>query len=167
MTKCPDEKVLHSFADGELKGLLRSRVSEHVVSCERCAREVRQLQTMGQLVSSAIHNAVEDYTIPPLWERVRHQLTPSHGRDRGWRSLVVLLWKPAARVAYAALIVFFSAFFALRSLLTPPVQEATIHRAKVHSVYQFNPDVTVSMMMASGGKPAVVWISGIGPSEEN
>lgn len=167
MSSCPDEKNLQLFADGELAGVRRSRVAAHVKSCELCARNVQQLQRMGELVSSAIREETKGHDIATLWERVSAGIASPPARDQRRRWLISLVWTPAARVAYAAVVALLAGFLAVRPLLFPAGRRPALSRAKVHSVHQYNPEVVVSMMVPSAGESAVVWISGIGPIEEN
>ena len=167
MTTCPDEKELQLLADGELRGSRRSRIAEHVKNCRRCAEDVEQFRKMGQLISTAIREETESVDLSSLWRTISDHITVPHVQDREWKSVISLFWKPAARIAYAALLVLAGGLFVIRTFLPPRGQRVTISRAKVHSVHQYNPNVTVSMIMGSEVKPAVVWISGIGPSEEN
>ena len=167
MSSCPGERKLQSFADGELVGVRRSRVAAHVKNCSLCARNVQQLQRMGELISSVIREESKSHDIATLWEKVSAGIASPPVRDQHRRWLFSLVWTPAARVAYAAVAVLLAGFLAIRPLLFPAGPRPALSRAKVHSVYQYNPQVIVSMMVPSGDESAVVWISGIGPTEEN
>ena len=167
MTRCPDQNDLQRFADAELRGRRRSRIAEHLQSCDPCARELRQFQKLGELVSSAIRKEAEGHDIAGLWERVSAGIASPSLPRRDWQSLFSLLWRPAAKVAYAALVVLLAGLFVVRPLLFPKGPRVTIRVAKVYSVDQYDPDVTVSMIIAPGGKSSVVWISGVEPTEEN
>ncbi|NQT83850.1 hypothetical protein HQ563_12545 [bacterium] len=167
MTKCPNREDLQRFADGEMKGGRRSRIAEHIKSCELCADDIGQLQRLSELISSAIRKETESRDLAGLWEKVSVGIaSPSVGATSR-QSLLSLFWKPAAKVAYAALVVLVGGLFVVRPMLYSTGPRVTISRAKVYSVYQYDPDVTVSMIMATGGQSDIVWISGPGRTEEN
>jgi hypothetical protein len=167
MIRCPHERELQRFADGELWCRRRSRIADHVHTCEACAREIRQLHTIGELVSGAVRKETEGHDLAGLWDRVREGIRPAPvGQSRG-QMILALLWKPATRVAYAALVVLLGGFFLVRSLLPGPQPPVEIGRAQVYKVCTYDPEVSVSLLMASDGRPTIVWISGVEATEEN
>ncbi len=168
MNKCPGHKDLQRFADGELTGRRRSRVAEHLEGCELCAEELRQIRKIGELVSGAIRNEAERHDLTGLWERVSVGIaSPPAPTHEGWGRVLNLLWKSPVRVAYAAVIVLVAGFLAVRSFLPDTRPPRATGEAQVYSVDQYDPHVTVSIRLASGGKSAIVWISGLEPTEEN
>ncbi len=167
MTKCPDQKDLQRFADGELKGPRRSRVAAHVKTCPLCAKELQQLRQISELVSGAIRKEVETHDLAGLWQKVSVGIASPPLRRERWQPVFTFLWKPAAKVAYAALIVLFAGLFVVRPLLPGSRRPVALGRAMVYSVDQYDPQVTVSMLMASGDKSAIVWISVVEAPEEN
>jgi anti-sigma factor RsiW len=167
MTQCPDAKDLHRYADGELRGRRRLRIALHVEKCDLCARELEHLRRVGELIAGAIRRETDSHDLTGLWKRVAAGVASPPLPRKGWNVVFSLLWKPAARVAYAAAIVLLAGFFFVRPLLLGPGQPVAIGQARVHSVYQYDPDVTVTMLVASGDKAAIVWISGVERTEEN
>jgi len=167
MSGCPNQKVLQRFADGELRRLGRSRIAEHINTCDLCAREIRQLRQMGQLVSAAIKKETESHDLTPLWERIRPAIAPTPSPRTMPDLLLTLLWKPAARAAYAVVIVLLAGLFILRPLFLTPDRPFLIGQARVDSVSTYSPDITVSVMVSHADKSAVVWITGLDAIEEN
>ncbi len=167
MTKCPDHNILQRFADGELKGFRRARVAKHLRGCQLCADQLRQVRRIGELVSGAIRKETQDHDLAGLWEKVSAGIASPPLRGAGWQPVWSLLWKPAAKVAYAALIVLLAGFFVVRAFLPEKGPLVVAGQARVQSVHQYDPHVTVSMVIASGSRSAIVWISGIEASEEN
>jgi len=167
MTKCPDQKEFQKFADGELRAPRRSRVAQHIKTCPLCANELKQLGQISELVSGAIRKEVESHDLARLWERVSAGIASPPLRRKGWQPVFTFLWKPAAKVAYAAVIVLLAGFFLVRPLLPGSRRPVALGQARVYSVHQYDPHVTVSMLMASGDKSAIVWISGAEAHEEN
>lgn len=167
MTKCPGQKDLQRFADGELTGRRRSRFAEHLEGCQQCAEELRQIRKIGELVSGAIRNEAERHDLTGLWERVSVGIASAPPTYEAWRWVLTLLWKPPARVAYAAAILLLVGFLAFRPFLPDMRPPRATGEAQVYSVHQYDPHVTVSVLLASGGKSAIVWISGVEPTEEN
>jgi len=167
MTTCPDQKDLQRYADGELKAPKKSRVAEHVQGCELCARAIEQLERVGRLVSGAIRKETESHDLSGLWGRVRKEIASPAPQPTTWERLMGLLWKPTARVAYAALVVLVTGMFAVKALLPGVGRDVRMMQAQVKAVYAYDPDVTVSVVMASESNSAVVLITGLEATEEN
>jgi anti-sigma factor RsiW len=177
---CPDNRELQKFSDGELEGPARSSVAQHVASCDRCASELRQLQRMGELVSYAIRRETEGHDLSGVRGKVLAGVRATPPAVRSWGIVFRLLWKPAARLAYAALVVLVAGFFAVKSLLPgrgapklasvgPDTEEVVppLGQAHVDRVAVYDPDVTVSVLLARADDSAIVWITGLETVEEN
>jgi len=164
---CPDERQLQRFADGELSKRQAKQIAGHVDSCPQCAAVLRRLENVGKLVSGAIRKETKSHDLTGLWEKVRQGIASPAPRPSLWETLSTLLWKPAAKFAYAVLIVFLTGFIFIRSL-SPPEQRPWVgRRAQVESVASYSPEVAVSVVLAYGDPSAVVWITGLNATEEN
>jgi anti-sigma factor RsiW len=168
--KCPNERELQRFSDGELRGRKKSRVAEHVERCELCAKEVLGLRRVGELVSGAIRKETEGHELAGLWERVRAGIAAQErapGKEaRVWEVVLRFLWKPAAKVAYAALVLLLGGFLAVKVFL-PGEHAVAIAHAEVNSVASYSPEVAVSVVVAYGDNSEVVWITGLDATKEN
>ncbi len=164
---CPAQRELQRFADGELKEAERSRIAAHVQGCEQCATAIKQLEQVGALVSGAIKKEAESHDLAGLWERVRQGIASPAPQPGVWDRLTSLLWKPAVRVAYAAMIVLVAGFLVVNSFLPGPDKPASMARATVDRVFSYDPEVTVSVVMSSSDDAAVVWITGLEATKEN
>ncbi len=167
MIGCPNEKTLQRFADGELKQRDEARVAGHVRSCELCANQLEQLHRLSQLVSGAIRKEAYNHNLSPLWENVLAGITPPAPQPSSWQLVLGLLWKPAAKVAYALLLVLLAGFFGIKSLLPEKEQFGIIGKAQVVSVSSFNPKVTVSVVVPFESNSAIVWVTGLDATKEN
>ena len=50
-TQCTDmEVMLHGFVDGELDAVHSLQIEQHIASCSRCLRKMKDLQTLKQLI---------------------------------------------------------------------------------------------------------------------
>jgi anti-sigma factor RsiW len=164
---CPDERQLQRFVDGELSDRQAKQVAEHLESCPQCAAAVRRLENVGKLVSAAIRKETQSHDLTRLWEKVRQGIAAPAPQPSFWEKLSTLLWKPAAKLAYAALIVFLGGFILIRSFLLPDQKPELVRRAQVVSVASYSPEVAVSVVLAYEDQSAVVWITGLNDTEEN
>lgn len=77
---------LKAYVDGELRGLLRLRVSRHVLACEACQAECREMKQLSQRLQ-----AIEMPTVPEgLRERVLQTVETKYqpeikSQRRAWR----------------------------------------------------------------------------------
>jgi anti-sigma factor RsiW len=164
---CPDERQLQRFADGELSERQAKQIAGHVERCPQCAAAVRRLENVGKLVSGAIRNETKSHDLTGLWEKVRQGIASPAPRPSFWENLSTLLWKPAAKFAYAAAIVFLVGFIFIKSFLPPNQGPGVVRRAQVESVASYSPEVAVSVVLAYEDQSAVVWITGLNATEEN
>ena len=164
---CPNERQLQRFADGELSERQARQIAGHVDSCPQCAAAVRRLENVGKLVSGAIRKETKSHDLTGLWEKVRQGIAAPAPRPSFWETLSTLLWKPAAKFAYAAAIVFLVGFIFIKSFLLPEQRPGAIRQAQVESVASYSPEVAVSVVVAWGDPSAVVWITGLNATEEN
>jgi anti-sigma factor RsiW len=164
---CPEERQLQRFADGELSERQAKQIAGHVERCPQCAAAVRRLENVGKLVSGAIRNETKSHDLTGLWERVRQGIASPAPRPSFWENLSTLLWKPAAKLAYAVLIVLVTGFIFIRSFLPPDQKPGVVRRAQVDSVASYSPEVAVSVVVAYADPSAVVWITGLNATEEN
>lgn len=166
---CPDERQLQRFADGELGDRQAKQIAEHVDSCPQCAAAIRRLEDVGNLVSAAIRKETQSHDLGGVWEKVRQGIASPAPRPSFWEKLSTFLWRPAARLAYAGLIVFLGAFIVIRSFLPSPSDQkpALVRRAQVDSVASYSPEVAVSIVVGYGDQSAVVWITGLNDTKEN
>ncbi len=166
MIKCPDQKELQRLVDGELTGRKVAQLEEHLRACEICAREVRELRRMGELVSGAIRKEAEGRDLSGLWTNVRQAIGTPAEQPKVWELIVNLLWKPAAKLAYAALIVLIAGFFVTNWLLSDG-QPDMLRQAQVHSISSYSPEVTLSVVVPQGNYSAIVCITGLDAVKEN
>jgi anti-sigma factor RsiW len=166
---CPEERQLQRFSDGELSDRQASQIAGHVDSCPQCAAALRRLENVHNLVSGAIRKETRAHDLTGLWEKVRQGIAAPAPRPGFWEILSTLLLKPAAKLAYAGLIVFLGAFILLRSFLPSGSDQkpALVRRAQVDSVASYSPEVAVSVVLAYEDRSAVVWITGLNDTKEN
>ena len=168
--RCPNDRELQRFSDGELRGRKRSRVAEHLEKCELCAKELVGLRRVGELVSGAVRKETEGHELAGLWERVRAGIAAEERAPsttaRAWDLILGLLWKPAAKVAYAAMVLLLGGFFAVKVFL-PGEHAVAMAHAEVNSVASYSPEVAVSVVVAYGDNSEVVWITGLDATKEN
>lgn len=166
---CPSERQLQRFADRELGERQESEIAQHLDACPRCAAALRRLENVHNLVSGAIRKETQSHDLSGVWERVRQGIASPAPRPSFWESLSTLLLKPAAKLAYAGLIVFLGAFILIRSFppSKPDQKPALVRRAQVDSVASYSPEVAVSVVLAYEDQSAVVWITGLNDTKEN
>lgn len=166
---CPEEQQLQRFADGELSERLAKQIAEHLDSCPQCAAAVGRLENVGKLVSGAIRKETQSHDLRGVWEKVRLGIASPAPRPGFWEKLSTLLLTPAAKLAYAGLIVFLGAFVVIRSFLPSGSDQkpALVRRAQVDSVASYSPEVAVSVVLAYEDQSAVVWITGLNDTKEN
>jgi anti-sigma factor RsiW len=164
---CPEEQQLQRFADGELSERQAKQIAGHVDSCPQCAAAVRRLENVGKLVSGAIRKETKSHDLTGLWERVRQGIAIPAPQPSFWEKLSTLLWKPAAKLAYAAAIVFLVGFIFVKSFLPSEQKPGVVRRAQVVSVASYSPEVAVSVVVGYGDQSAVVWITGLNATKEN
>jgi anti-sigma-K factor RskA len=120
-----DERRLHAYHDGELRGLARWRFERKLARSPALRRELEQLAELGVLLRERAAAAPG----AELWDRIALRLPAEDARRasaasepaRGW----ALGWRPLGAVA-AALVI--AAVAAQQWLTAPPAEQAGVVR---------------------------------------
>jgi anti-sigma factor RsiW len=100
--------LLNAYLDGELHGTRRLEMKNHIASCPSCQEEIKELQTISELLQAA---PVPDFISP---ERFISNLTLSlPRRDQPVRSM-----KPAPMIWWLAPVGLLLAWFFVRTVFT-------------------------------------------------
>ena len=121
-----DERALHAYHDGELRGLARWRFERRLARSPALQRELRGLSELGLLLRERAAAA----TGPELWDRIAQRLPAADARRQAetatratpWR----LGWLPPLGAAAAALAV--AAVVAQQWLTAPALDQAGVVR---------------------------------------
>lgn len=78
MTACAHtQRLIPLFYDGELDGLLRREVSDHVVSCTACTQILTKLDRGQELLRQAIDEQIVEINFDEFWAGVEKHLSTS------------------------------------------------------------------------------------------
>ncbi|MGE0680992.1 MAG: zf-HC2 domain-containing protein [Candidatus Binatia bacterium] len=76
MTACAHtQRLIPLFYDGELDGLLRREVSDHVMGCTACTHVLTALDRGQELLRQAIDEQVVEIDFDGFWEEVEKRLS--------------------------------------------------------------------------------------------
>lgn len=169
MTACAHtQRLIPLFFDGELDGLLRREVSDHVVSCTACTYVLTRLDRGQELLRQAIDEQVTEINFDEFWEGVEKRLVPPERspseRLRLWWSWWQSLWSWRAPLwATATALLFVGAVFLLSQFVSEQkphsiqsIQLAENDQAQIESLSASD---TVLVWNEPTSNATVIWVS--------
>lgn len=99
---CFDDQVLSAYYDGELEGVWKDRVKEHLETCSVCSSKISSFGRTGRFLSSAALSE-KDYRQDEVWERIRRTISTEN--ELGFWSRRVSVVKAAGTAAAVFVIV--------------------------------------------------------------
>jgi anti-sigma factor RsiW len=104
--KCRFERLLLDYADGTLRGDTRAEMEGHLLSCESCSRRLDAIRSHRELFAQARAPEIPE----GVWERIELRAATESVAERPHWTLR-WLWKPAAGLAAAGLLITVSFFY--------------------------------------------------------
>ena len=110
---CFDDQVLSAYYDGELEGVWKDRVKEHLKTCAVCSSRLSDFRRTGKFLASADLRS-DDYRQDDVWERIRRTISTEN--ELGFWSRRVSVVKAAGAAAAVSVIALgISLFMALNT----------------------------------------------------
>jgi hypothetical protein len=163
--KCFEIGTIQAFLDGETTPDVTLRLTDHVASCDSCARALAAADEENSIVFSTLERELN--TLVPtqrLWNRINETIAVEHSRMSFWQKLAAFittnLANPSIAVAAGILLVFgmFATVINFRTSEGPAVVSAPTDS----QVSPSSPTETVTIA-TTGGDPSIP-AAGVKPS---
>jgi hypothetical protein len=166
MTSCAHiQRLIPLFYDGELDGLLRREVSDHVMSCTACTQILTTLDRGQELLRQAIDEQVIEIDFDGFWEGVEKRFsTPELSLSERWRlwwSSWQLLWSWRAPLwaTVTTVLLVGVAFLLAQSVREQQPQSGRLAENDQAQIESLSASDTVLVWNEPTSNATVIWVS--------